>query len=554
MSIRQVLSAVLFAFTMSWLMGSHALAESPEQWYRDGEAAVANALKRRPITTRAKNVILFIGDGMSVSTVTGARILDGQQHGHPGEENLLSFERLPYTGVIKTYTTNAQTPDSAGTMTAIITGVKTKSGVLSVNQNVVVGDPKSVEGNRLTTLLELAARRGRWTGVVTTARVTHATPAACYAHTPDRSWEDDSHVERSAPGSGFPDIARQLLDDYDIHPLRVLLGGGREQFLPHETHDPEYPKRHGHRRDGRDLTKEWRTKDGAAYVWNLAQFNAVDVKTTDRLLGLFEPSHMHFETDRANVKAGEPSLAQMTAKAIDLLSPNKSGFVLMVEGARIDHAHHAANAYRALTDTIAFARAVQTAIDKTDRTDTLIVVTADHSHVFTLGGYATRGNPILGKVVTNDARGNPGTQARDMTGLPYTTAGYANGPGYTGKSSRQEEGLKTFPHKLEPLRGDTYDGITKGRPKAIETTDTTAPNYLQECTIPLAWESHSAEDVVVYADGPMAHLFSGVHEQNYIFHVMIAALGIDTADSGPRSDLDLKKPQRAGSIPTRQNK
>lgn len=501
-------------------------ATSPDQWYRDGQSAVTAAQRRQPITTRARNVILFIGDGMSVATVTAARILEGQRRGQPGEENLLSFERLPYTAVIKTYTTNAQTPDSAGTMTAIITGVKTKSEVLSVNQNVVVGDPSSADGNGLPTLLERAARHGRWTGVVTTARVTHATPAACYAHAPSRYWEDDTLVERFAPGSGFPDIARQLFDNYDVHPLRVLLGGGRRHFVPKETADPEYPEQFGHRSDGRDLTAEWRAKTRAAYVWNLEQFDAVDVTSTDRLLGLFEPSHMHYETDRANDKSGEPSLAQMTAKAIDLLTRNKAGFVLMVEGARIDHAHHAANAYRALSDTIEFARAVQVAIDKTERSDTLIVVTADHSHVFTLGGYPTRGNPILGKVVENDARGNPGELARDMTGVPYTTAGYANGPGYTGRSSKQNEGLKTFPHKLLPRTGDKYFGITKGRPTEIETTDTTLANFLQECTIPLAWESHSAEDVIVYADGPMAHLFSGVQEQNYIFHVMAAALGL----------------------------
>lgn len=522
------------AFASILLISAAGLAETPEQWFRDGHAALKAAKARQPVMGRAKNVILFIGDGMGVSTVTAARILEGQQRGLSGEENYLSFERLPYTAVTKTYNTNQQTPDSAGTMTAIVTGVKTKSGVISMSQKVIVGDASSVAGNELPTIFEQAARTGRATGVVTTARVTHATPAACYAHSPDRDWEDDGLVERTAAGSGFPDIARQLIERHEEHRLQVVLGGGRAHFLPVDTPDPEYPDQSlNRRRDGRDLTREWLdTRRNPAYVWNLEQFNGVDPTRTDHLLGLFESTHMQYEADRAEDKAGEPSLSQMTAKAIDILARNEKGYVLMVEGARIDHGHHAANAYRALTDTIEFARAVQVAIEKSSRKETLIVVTADHSHVFTLGGYPTRGNPILGKVVRNDSKGDPGPLARDMTGLPYTTAGYTNGPGYTGKSSQQEEGLKKYPHLMHRTRNNSYEGITRGRPAEIESADTQASHYLQECTVPLASESHGAEDVIVYADGPMAHLFSGVQEQNFIYHVIADALGLQREQPG----------------------
>lgn len=159
----------------------------------------------------------------------------------------------------------------------------------------------------------------------------------------------------------------------------------------------------GKRKDGRNLTTDWLKKSNSQYVWNKAQFDAIDpnttdhFNTTDHLLGLFEPSHVHYEADRVDYdKAGEPSLTEMTTKAIDILQKNPNGYFLMVEGGRIDHAHHSGNAYRALTDTQQLAAAVQAAVSKTSSEDTLIIVTADHSHVFTIGGYPQRGNPILG--------------------------------------------------------------------------------------------------------------------------------------------------------------
>src|ERR1044071_9344771 len=140
-------------------------------------------------TAKGKSVILFIGDGMGVSTLTASRILEGQLRGQSGEENRLSFEEFPFSALSKTYSANQQTSDSAPTMSAIITGVKTDEGILSVNQNVVHDDYKTVAGNETKTLLEYAEESGRSTGVVTTVRVTHATPGACYAHTADRNSE-----------------------------------------------------------------------------------------------------------------------------------------------------------------------------------------------------------------------------------------------------------------------------------------------------------------------------------------------------------------------------
>ena len=508
--VRSVLALVAGVMLGSPTAVPAAGPNTPAEWFAAGQQAVKDAKGLKANVNHATNVILFVGDGMGIATVTAARILEGQMRGESGEENLLSFEKFPYVALSKTYSVNQQTSDSAPTMTAIVTGVKTKDGLLSVNQNGVRGDHTTVAGNQLITILELAEDKGLATGVVTTTRVTHATPAACYAHTVERDWEGDADLSPAARTAGFPDIARQLIEFAHGDGLEVALGGGRSKFLPSTMDDPEDQGTKGSRLDGRDLTAEWLTKPHAAYVWNKAQFDAIDPATTGHLLGLFERSHMEYEADRATDTGGEPSLSEMTGKAIDILAKNEKGFFLMVEGGRIDHAHHAGNAYRALTETIEFSRAVKKALEKTDPQKTLIIVTADHSHVFTIAGYPKRGNPILGKVIAPDET----ELSKDLLGLPYTTLSYANGPGYTGASNKQPQGPKSFPH--EP---SSSTGITTGRPD-LTTVDTTAPNYLQEAAVPLGNETHAGEDVAIYANGPGAYLLHGVQEQNVIFHVM----------------------------------
>ena len=493
---------------------------TPEEWFAAGQRAVQEAKRLAQTRTAAKNVILFIGDGMGISTVTAARILEGQLRGESGEENQLSFEKLPYLALSKTYSVDQQTSDSAPTMTAMVTGIKTTDRMISVDQFVKFGEPNKdiVRQHALKTVLEMAEEKGLSTGVVTTTQVTHATPAACYAHTAHRDWEGDDDLPE---GATVPDIARQLIEFSYGNGLEVAMGGGRSKFLPKSVDDPEDKGKSGNRKDGRDLTKEWLTKHtNAAYVWNAQQFTAINSATTDHLLGLFERSHMEFEADRQKDTSGEPSLSEMTVKALEVLQKNEKGFFLMVEGGRIDHAHHGGNAYRALTETIEFAKAVHVALDKTKRAETLIIVTADHSHTFTIAGYPKRGNPILGKVVAPDRT----EFARDALGLPYTTLGYANGPGYTGESREADqdktrpEGPKLFPHFLSK-----YLGITAGRPD-LTAVDTTAPNYLQESAVPMGSETHAGEDVAIYAGGPLAHLFHGVQEQNVIAHVIMEAL------------------------------
>ena len=441
-----------------------------------------------------RNVILFVGDGMGVATVTAARIFAGQLAGGAGEEHSLSFDRFPHVALVKTYTVDQQVAESAGTMTAIITGKKTRAGVLSVSKEVERGDCAAVlgqaeggQGAVLETLLEQAERAGFATGFVTTTAVTHATPAATYAHSADRDWEDDALMPAKALQDGCRDIARQLVDFDFGDGIEVMLGGGRRHFIGTEQQDPEHPEQSGGRTDGRDLVAEWLAGGaGRAYVWNLEQLTAVDADA-GQVLGLFEPSHMQFEADRS--QADDPSLAAMTEFAIKRLQRDGPGFFLLVEGGRIDHAHHFGNAYRALVEVTALDAAVARAEAMTDPADTLILVTADHSHTLTIGGYPRRGNPILGKVETAS-----GELTTDERGRPYTTLSYANGPGWR----------EQLPDLTE--------------------VDTEAPNFMQLAAYPLTFETHGGEDVAAYAKGLNASALGGVIEQDLLYGLMFQAL------------------------------
>jgi alkaline phosphatase len=488
--------------------------ETAAWWFRAG-AATAHA--RGADRARARNLILFVGDGMSLTTVAAARILEGQRRGEPGEENALSFERFERTALSKTYNTDSQTPDSAGTMTAMITGVKTRMGELGVAQAAPRGDCAAARTAEVASLIEIAEAAGLATGVVTTTRITHATPGATYGHVPERGWEVDADLPAAATQAGCRDLARQLAEFAIGDGIEVVFGGGRTPFLPAGAADPEYPEFPGARRDGRNLIAEWQARhpDGR-YVWNADQLAALDLAHTPRVLGLFEPDHMRFEHERPADRGGEPSLAQMVRAALAVLSTHPEGYVLMVEGGRIDHAHHAGNAYRALDETIAFSDAVRAATELTSADDTLILVTADHAHTLTFAGYPVRGNPILGKVVgTSGEEAKPG-MAYDMLGLPFTTLGYANGPGYAGASNQQPAGPKHFDH--EPSSVERAAGRAD-----VREVDTTAPDYLQDTPVPMASETHGGEDVGIWARGPGSDAVRGSVEQNTIFHFLLQA-------------------------------
>ena len=482
-----------------------ALPQADDSYFVAAQEALAAKEAIQPNTGKAKNVIMFIVDGLSIPTITAARIHEGQLAGVDGESHSLAFEQiLPHTALVKTYTHDSQVADSAPTATAITSGVKSLNGTIGVDQTAVLEDCSTQAGATTMSIFEQAEEAGLATGIISTARITHATPAAAYAHTVGRDWEADTNLPEDAVGT-CADIASQLVDWNFGDGFEVVFGGGRANFMLESQADPEDETGTGSRAE-RDLIAEWHEKyNDGEYIWNQEGFDALSPET-QHVLGLFNGSHMQYEADRATDAGGEPSISEMTTKAIEMLSRNDEGYVLMVEGGRVDHAHHAGNARRALEDAIAVSEAVQAAYDAVDPEETLILLTADHSHVFTISGYPTRNNPILGIAGTAD------------DGLPYTPLGYMNGPG--AKSLEEDADVSTMSGE------DVRAALQRADLTEVDTTDV---DYLQQALIPLGSESHAGDDIAIFAQGPQAFLFDGVIEQNMIYHVMAKALGLGAA-------------------------
>ncbi|XP_070758478.1 LOW QUALITY PROTEIN: alkaline phosphatase, tissue-nonspecific isozyme [Enoplosus armatus] len=477
------------------ILGSLGKQQFPEQekdpkfWNAWAQRTLKNALTLQNLNkNKAKNLILFLGDGMGVPTVTAARILKGQLNGQSGEETQLEMDKFPFVSLAKTYNTNAQVPDSAGTATAYLCGVKANEGTVGVSAAAVRSQCNTTEGNEVTSILRWAKDAGKSVGIVTTTRVNHATPSAAYAHSVDRDWYSDNEMPAEALKAGCKDIARQLFEN--IPNIDVIMGGGRKYMFPQNKSDVEYPgvaKQSGTRKDGRNLVQEWtdRMKDKKGhYVWNKKQLLSLNPNHVDYLLGLFEPGDLTYDLER-NTET-DPSLTEMVEVAIKILRKNPSGFYLLVEGGRIDHGHHEGKAKQALHEAVEMDRAIGRADLMTSIHDTLTIVTADHSHVFNFGGYTTRGNTIFGLA----------PMLSDIDQKPFTSILYGNGPGYK---------------------------IVNGARENVSTINYQENNYRAQAAVPLSMETHGGEDVAVFAKGPLAHLLHGVHEQNYIPHVMAYA-------------------------------
>lgn len=442
----------------------------------------------------AKNIIFFLGDGMGPSTVTAARIFKY------GEAGSLTMDTLGRTARIKTYSQDAQTTDSAPSMAAYMTGVKMKNEVISMsadtvatnpgrdaNGNLTVNNCAANNGTAVPTILELAKAKGKAVGAITTTELTHATPAATYAHICNRNAQYTIAAQLVPGGAGYNPALGDGVD--------VLMGGGRNHFTPYAAGTNA-----GGRADGRNLLTELAAK-GYTVAASKAEMNAA--APGKKFIGLYSSkSHLEYELDRAATPplgegANQPSLAEMTVKAMELLGQNANGYFLMVEGGRIDHALHGTNAKRALVDTVAFDDAVKAALAKAKLTDptlanTLIVVTADHDHTLAFNGYGKRGNPILD--INRSYRDN--SPNKDADGNTYTTLVFGNGP--------NRPAVRT----------------------SIDSTAALADNYLQETGVRLSSETHGGGDVQLFATGAGAKGFKGTLDNTRVFGLLKTAFGL----------------------------
>lgn len=400
--------------------------EDSSYWSKIAENEIKIALEKKQSSQKVKNTVYFIGDGMGISTVTAARWHHSQKREISGSRNqLLSWEKWPNIGLARTYSVDAITPDSAGTGTALLSGVKTSSRVLGADINTKRQDCSTVNDGKVDSIAQLALKEGKSVGFITTSRITDATPAAFYSHIAFREWEG------WAPAP-CKDIATQLIEGSVGKQMRVILGGGRKNFIPKDTYDEEDTKEKSTRKDAKDLRNIWkamRKNEGLkdeqfSYVEKLSDFNSVDTEKVDYLFGLFSGVEMNYEAKRKDDSWGEPSLSDMVKKAIEILKKNPKGYLLLVEGGRIDHGHHSNLAYYALEDTLALQEAVQKVEELTKNDETLKIVTADHSHSFIINGYSNRNESIYGfaKDLSDSRLGEDGKL--------YTILSYTNGPGY----------------------------------------------------------------------------------------------------------------------------
>lgn len=312
-----------------------------------------------------------------------------------GNENKkLSFEEFPYTASSKTFCSDVQVADSACTATQYLNGVKTNVFLIGLNANARLDNCNdSMDAvKRTSSIAKWFQNSGRSSGIVTTTRITHASPAGAYAHIADRRWEANIDILKSGCNDTFvDDIAEQLVHNPEAVKFKVILGGGSRNFVT--TSETEHGKK-GVRTDGKNLIKEWLAKGPKrSFVRNRAELLKADPKVVNQLFGMFSWDDLpyHLNTVSNKEESIYPSLSEMTQKAIDFLSTDPNGYFLFVEGGRIDHGNHETAARISTDEAIEFSKAIKDAIENVNLEETLIVVTADHGHVLSYSGHAVSG-------------------------------------------------------------------------------------------------------------------------------------------------------------------
>ena len=456
---------------------------------------------------RVKNVILFIGDGMTIANRTTARVLSkGIQEGK--YQGRLTFDDMPNTAMIGTSGSDSLITDSANSMSAYTTGHKTAVNAMGV---YVSRASDNLSHPKVETIAELIKRNTKMAvGIVSDAELEDATPGAMVSHTRRRA--DKQY------------IADQLLSSG----AEVILGGGSAYFYPQSTKGSK-------RKDEKNLVEGFKS-DGYQLAFTKQELvTAAQNKGTKKLFGVFHPDNMDGSLDRLYLKKNtveqypnQPDLTEMTQSAIDVLSRNPNGFFLMVEAALIDKFNHPLDWERAAFDTIMLSNAVQIAKDfaKT-HPDTLIIVTPDHTHSGSISGvvHDDKPGPLREKVGTYAAAGYPNYPKADMQGYPNKL----------DVSKRIAFFYGAYPDHYETMH-PKLDGTFVPAIKDESGKYVANPKYiqLQEDAIhvggnlPVNQESgvHTADDAVLNAMGPGSEKFKGFMDNTEVFKIMVQSLGL----------------------------
>ncbi|MEI3855379.1 MULTISPECIES: alkaline phosphatase [unclassified Ensifer] len=458
---------------------------------------------------KAKNVIFLIADGLSVAHRTGARIMSKGMTG--GKANgRLAMDDIPPVAFIGTSSTHSIATDSANTMSAYMTGHKSRVNALGVYADRT---PASLDDPKVETIAEALRRTTKKSiGIVTTSEVEDATPAAVVSHTRKRGDKAE--------------IVGMLLD---VKP-DVLLGGGSAYFLGKDVPGSK-------RKDDKDYIAEFKNA-GYALATDKTELAAATGSNQDKMLGLFHTGNLDVTLDREFLKKGtvekfpnQPGLVEMTKVALDKLSKNPEGFFLMVEAASVDKMSHPLDWDRALVETIEFDKAVGLAREfAAANPDTMIVVTGDHTH----------GVAIIGTV--DDEK--PGEEMRAKVGT-YGDAGFPNyedkdGDGYPDRidvtrrlflaANNGPDHYETFRPKLDGPFVPAVQNEAKEYVANEAYKDVPGAVFVQG-NIPKDGDTgvHAVDDVVLQAAGPGSEGFRGYMEQSDVYRVLVDAFALGTA-------------------------
>lgn len=464
---------------------------------------------------KAKNVVLLIGDGLSLAHRTAARLLskgvaEGKAFGK------LAMDDMPQMALVATAGTDSIITDSANSASAYATGHKTAAGAMGVYADRTADlfdDP------RVETIVSLVKRRNAMAvGIVTDTEIQDATPAAMVAQTRRRGAYD------------------QIVAQYFAAQPDVLMGGGLANFLPQGAEGAR-------RRDQIDYVARFKDA-GYAFAANAAELKAVP-QDTKKLLGLFNLRNMDGVLDRKFLKAGsvrrfadQPDVTEMTAKALDILSQNPDGFFLMVEAGMIDKYTHLLDMERAVYDTIMFDNTVKLVRDwsKARGDDTLILVLADHAHPVAIVG-----------TIDDDMTSEPNVPLRERVRV-YGAAGFPNyaapdGEGYPARvdvsrrlaifSASLPDHYETFRPRLDDPNQPTVAGKEPGSFEANERYKSMPGAVFRPGNLPRLANSsvHSGEDIILTASGPGSEGVRGQMDNTDVFRVMAEALGLGSASS-----------------------